>query len=351
MPPSFLLYGSYGYTGSLIAQMAVERGLRPTLAGRDVEKLRLQALSLGLDRRAFSLDDPEEIQNVLRDYPLVLHCAGPFEHTAGPMVTACLQTGTHYLDITGEIAVFEKLAALDQAARTAGIMLLPGIGFDVVPTDCLAAHLKQRLPTADHLTLAYRVIRSRVSRGTATTSIENIGRGGAVRQNGRIVRVPAAWRVRAFDFGRGPRKAVLIPWGDVSTAWYSTGIPNIEVYSASHMPLRPVLVLSRYLGRLLAAKPAQKLLKAWVRRLPPGPTPEQLATGRSIIVGEVTDPAGNRCLSRLYGPEGYRTTALTSLAAVEKILNGHAPAGFQTPATAFGADFILEIEGTRREDV
>ncbi|MFQ5616743.1 MAG: saccharopine dehydrogenase family protein [Anaerolineales bacterium] len=347
----FLLYGSYGYTGDLIARMSVERGMRPTLAGRDSEKLRLQALSLGLDHRPFSLENPRQIDEVLQDYPVVLHCAGPFAHTAKPMAESCIRTGAHYLDVTGEIIVFEALAAMDKQAREAGVMLLPGIGFDVVPTDCLALHLKNHLPTATHLTLAYLVLRSSVSRGTATTSVENIHKGSAVRRDGKIVPVPAGWKTRKIDFGRGPKKSVLIPWGDVSTAWYSTGIPNVEVYSGSHTPLRPIMILSRYIGGLLGSKPVQNFLKARVRALPPGPTPKQLANGKSIIWGEVTDPDGNRFVSRQYGPEGYRTTALTALAAVEKILDGNAPPGFQTPSKAYGADFILEIEGMTREDL
>lgn len=166
------------------------------------------------------------------------------------MVESCLRTRTHYLDITGEIAVFEALAAQDGEAKAAGIMLLPGAGFDVVPSDCLAAHLKARLPSATRLILGLRGL-GRTSRGTATTVVENIHRGGLVRHNGVLTPVPAAWKTRQIDLGRGLVTAVLVPWGDVSTAYYSTGIPNIEVYMALPTLLRRLMVLSRYLGWLL----------------------------------------------------------------------------------------------------
>ena len=144
MRADFLLYGSYGYTGRLIADRALEQGLRPLLAGRDVAALAAQAAELGLEFRAFSLDDTAALDAAVRAVPVVLHAAGPFAHTAAPMAQACIRAGVHYLDITGEIAVFEAMAALDGAARASGVMLMPGAGFDVVPTDCLAAHLARR---------------------------------------------------------------------------------------------------------------------------------------------------------------------------------------------------------------
>ena len=349
--PSFLLYGSYGYTGSLIAKLAVQRGLRPTLAGRDEEKLRLQALSLDLDYLPLTLDNPGQLAETLRDYPLVLHCAGPFSKTSTPMVEACLWTGTHYLDITGEITVFETLAALDEMAKKVGAMLLPGVGFDVVPTDCLALHLKNRLPTATHLALGLLSVGGAVSRGTALTGLERLTGWGAVRHQGKITPVPLGHRIRPFDFGRGPRPASAIPWGDVSTAWYSTGIPNIGVYNANFGRLGLLMRWAWLFAPLLSNKPVSSLLKGIVRARFKGPTQAQNQNGKVLVSGEVMDANGVRVRSRLQTPEAYQTTALTALAAVEKVLAGEAKPGFQTPAKAFGADFIMEIEGVKREDV
>jgi short subunit dehydrogenase-like uncharacterized protein len=350
MAADFLLYGSYGYTGRLIAERARELGLTPLLAGRDAGALAAQAAELGMPHRAFALDDTAALDAALRETRVVLHAAGPFSRTARPMVDACLRTGAHYLDITGELGVFEMVAALDGKARAAGVMMMPGAGFDVVPSDCLAAHLKRRLPSATSLTLAFQAIGG-ASRGTLTTMAENAGEGGAVRRGGRIVRVPAAYRSMQVDFGRGPVTVTTIPWGDVSTAFHSTGIPDVEVYT--RVPARQVRLLraTRRLGWLMGSAPVQGLMKRAIRKGPPGPTPEQRARGASLLWGRVEDADGRRAVTRLRTPEGYTLTARTAVEAVRRVLAGEAPAGFQTPSRAYGADWIMAFEGVEREDV
>ena len=350
MSADFLLYGSYGYTGRLIAARALELGLKPLLAGRGADAVRAHAAELGLEHRVFSLDDAAATDAALAETPVVLHAAGPFSRTAAPMAQACLRTRTHYLDITGEIAVFEAVARLGARAKEAGVMLLPGAGFDVVPSDCLAAHLKRRLPSATHLRLAFQALGG-VSRGTATTMVENLGKGGAVRRDGRIVPVPPAWKTRTVDLGRGPVAVTTIPWGDVSTAFHSTGIPNIEVYMRMASGQRRAMKASRYLGWLLASAPAQKYLKGRIQASRPGPSDEARARGESRLWGEVEDAEGRRAASRMRTPEGYTLTALAAVEIVRKVLAGGAPAGFQTPSTAYGPDWILEIPGVQREDV
>jgi short subunit dehydrogenase-like uncharacterized protein len=344
-----LIYGANGYTGALIAQLAAQRGLRPILAGRSRDALAALATPLALEYRIVALEDRAALDAALADVRVALHCAGPFAHTSRPMASACLRTRTHYLDITGEIAVFEALAARDAEARDAGVMLLPGAGFDVVPSDCLAVHLKRRLPSATHLALAFQGSGG-MSRGTANTAAENLARGGMVRRNGRLMPVPADYKTRAIDLGRGLVLASTIPWGDVSTAFYSTGIPNIEVYTVFSPAVRRLLAASQYLRPLLESYPAQRLIKRLIRRLPPGPSDAERARGLSLLWGEVADDRGARCVSRLRTPEAYTLTALTALAIAEKALAGQAPAGFQTPARAYGAGLILEMPGVTRED-
>ncbi|MFQ5890287.1 MAG: saccharopine dehydrogenase family protein [Gemmatimonadota bacterium] len=350
MTASFLLYGSYGYTGRLIVRRAVERGLEPVLSGRNEEALRAQSAETGAPYRAFPLDDSAAVDAGLEGVGVVLHAAGPFSRTSAPMAAACLRTGTHYLDITGEIEVFESLAARDHQARAAGIMLLPGVGFDVVPSDCLAAHLKRRVPSATSLALAIRGT-GRLSRGTATTMVENLPRGGRIRRGGALHRVPVAWRTREVDFGAGPVPVTTIPWGDVVTAYHSTGIPNVEVYAAMPTAMRRLLIAGRPFAPLLGLRPIQRALKAAIRRRPPGPTDEQRARAGSRVWGEASDEEGRRAVSRLLGPDGYTITAVAAVAVVEKVLAGRAPAGFRTPSLAYGSDFALEIEGVQREDV
>jgi short subunit dehydrogenase-like uncharacterized protein len=346
----YLIYGVTGYTGALIAQMAVDRGHRPVLAGRSETPVRALAERLGLEARVFGLDDRAALDKGLDGTKAVVHCAGPFSRTARPMVEACLRARTHYLDITGEIPVFESLHARDAEARAAGVMLLPGAGFDVVPSDCLAAHLKCRLPEARRLRLAFQPVGG-ISRGTATTMIENVGRGGLVRRGGVLTPVPAAWKTRSIDFGRGPRTAMTIPWGDVSTAFHSTGIPDIEVYIAAPWTVRAASRATRYLGPLLATAPAQRWLTGRVRAGAPGPTDAERARGRAFLWGEASDEAGRQVAARITTPEAYTLTALTALLIVSKVFAGQAPLGFQTPSKAYGPDLILEIDGVTRVDV
>ena len=345
-----LVYGSTGYTGRLIVAEALRRGMRPVLAGRSADALRSQAEPLRLEWRAAHIDDAVALDAALAGATVVLHCAGPFAHTWRAMSDACLRARAHYLDITGEIAVFEGLAARDAEARSAGIMLLPGVGFDVVPSDCLAAHLARRLPDAVSLALAFRAIGG-ASRGTLSTMVEGLGHPGAVRRNGRIVPVPQAWRSRRIDFGDGkPRDATTIPWGDVSTAFHSTGIPNIEVYVSMRPAMRRAIVAARALGPLLRSRVVKRVLLSRVRAGPPGPSEEARARGASLLWGEAVAADGRRVESRLRGPSGYVLTAQTAVHLAAKALGGDAPVGFQTPSKAYGADVILEIPGVQRED-
>jgi short subunit dehydrogenase-like uncharacterized protein len=348
MPDNFLIYGANGYTGELIVRYAAERGLKPILAGRNAAKVEALAKQHSLEFRAFALEETEKLESALHETAFVLHCAGLFSLTSKPMIEACLRTGRHYLDITGEIAVFEQMASLDKKAKETKIMIMPGVGFDVVPSDCLALHLKNRLPSATNLTLAFSGLGG-ISHGTQATMTMNVGNGGAVRRNGEITSVPAAWKTREIDFGEFKKTGVTIPWGDVSTAYYSTGIPNIEVYTIVPEDRLKLLKLSRYIGWLLATKPLQNYLQS---KIPTGgPSDEDRKNGKTILWGEASDEQGNKVEARQIGVEGYTLTALASLKIAEKILAGNFCTGYQTPAKCYGADLILEIEGSSRQDI
>jgi short subunit dehydrogenase-like uncharacterized protein len=349
MPPTFLLYGATGYTGSLTARTAVQRGLEPILAGRDVAKVKALADELGLAWRAFPLEDGASLDLALREVSIVLHCAGPYSRTYRPMVDACLRTGTHYLDITGELMEHEALASRDVEAKAAGVMLLPSVGFDVVPSDCLAAHLKRRVPSATRLILAFQSFGG-ASRGTMISTLDAIDRPGMVRRGGVLEPVPAAWKTRMIDFGRGPVSCTTLPWGDLATAYRSTGIPNIETYIALPAGQRRVMKSVRYLGWLLGSQPGKAALMRLAQALPAGPTDTERVAGYSLLWGEASDVSGNRAISRMHTPHSYTLTALASLMVVERVLAGDAPAGYQTPAKAYGADFVLDIAGVTRSD-
>lgn len=342
----WMIYGANGYTGRLLAEAAVERGERPVLAGRREEAIRPLARELGLEARVIDLADEEGLRAGLKDMDLVVHCAGPFSATSRPMIDACLATRTHYLDITGEIAVFEAAFRRDAEAKQAGVVLLPGVGFDVVPTDCLAAMLASYLPDALDLELAFAGLGS-VSAGTASSAIEGLGRGGWARVDGTLKQVPTGWRERDIPFPHRTRTCVTIPWGDVSTAFHSTAIPNIRVYTAVPRKARKLMPLTDRFAPLLRQKPVQEALKWVVRRTVKGPDEKLRSEGFSDVWGEVRNADGVTLSGALTTPEGYRFTAISALAAVERMRSAAPEAGTHTPSSAFGARFVLELEDVR----
>lgn len=350
MDEELLIYGSYGYTGELITERAIEEGLLPTLAGRSAESVERQATEYDLDHRVFSLDHPTVVEREVAEFDAVLNCAGPFSKTAGPMVAACLESGTDYLDITGEIRVLEAVAERDREAERADVTLLPGVGFDVVPTDCLAAYLGAQLPSATRLSLAIDGLGT-FSPGTLKSVIEGLSMGGAARIDGEIETVPPAWKVRRIDLGTGPKPAVTIPWGDVSTAYYATGIPNIETYATVPKYAASVMERTGPLTPLLDSSPIQRTLKRLVDATVTGPSADERARSTTRIWGEVEDESGERVAARLRTPDTYALTARTAVEIARRTLAEEVPAGFQTPASAFGPGFVLEFDGVEREDV
>ena len=347
-----VIYGSYGYTGNLIATEAVERGLDPVLAGRERRTLESQAGRLDCAFEVVGLDEPRVLDMLLEEATVLVHCAGPFSRTWKPMVEACVRTGTHYLDITGEMSVFEAISERDGRAEDAGVMLLPGVGFDVVPTDCLAAHLAARLPEAETLELAIRADVG-VSPGTAKTMVEHIDNGGAVRRDGTIETVPPGNETRTVDFGWGQDgvHAAAIPWGDVSTAYYTTGIPNVIVYMSMPETVARAQRLSGVVSPILGLTPVKRALQWYIEPTTAGPDAEERTAGKSYVWGEVRTGDGERAVSRLRGPHAYAMTVETALAATQRVLDGEVKSGFQTPAGAYGPDLILDIDGVEREDV
>ncbi len=350
MSTPFLIYGANGFVGSEVARLAVQIGLQPIIAGRNKEKLKILSGELGLEYRVFSLDDAEVIEREIKDMEVVLHCAGPYIYTSKPMVDACLKTRTHYLDITGEIPVYEDILSRDAEAKSKGVMLLPGVGFDIVPTDCLAMHLKQRLPSATHLSLAFHSVGpAGLPPGTQKTMFELIPFGNRVRIEGQLKDPGKEVKTRMIDFGEGPVEATRFTWGDVFTAWFSTGIPNIEDYIVLSQSMKKGLAFIGVIGPLFKMAAVRNFFKLGVK---PGPTPDECKKTVTHVWGEVTDNSGNKAEVRLYGPEaGLTWTSQTALAAVKKILSGNISPGYQTPAMAFGADFVLELEGVTREDI
>jgi saccharopine dehydrogenase (NAD+, L-lysine-forming) len=340
---TWMVYGAYGYTGRLVAALATERGEMPIIAGRDEGKLRALAELVQLDHRVLPLDDDVALRRGLDGVDAVAHCAGPFSSTSRPMVEACLATGTHYLDITGEIDVLEAVLGRHAEAASRGVSLLPGSGFDVVPSDCLAALLAQRLPGATRLALAFRA-GGGPSPGSATTMVESIRTPSRARVDGVIGSVPPAWRRRRVPFPNGDAEVRAIAWGDVATAFHSTGIPNVTTYTVLPPVVGAMTALGPLPGALLGNPLSRRMLKALVAQLP-GPSPNRRATTGSAIWGEVADDGGAAVQGLLTAPNGYDLTADAVVRIAGLLEKGDVPTGALTPSQALGADFVRQLDG------
>jgi len=345
MQNKWMIYGANGYSAELIAREAKKRGMTPVLAGRNKEKVNALAIELGLEAVIVDLSEGQKLRESLKDMTLVLHCAGPFSATHKPMLEACIDTATHYFDITGEIAVFEHAhsAEVNHRAEEAGIMVCPGVGFDVVPTDCLAAKLKQALPGATHLELAYKAARH-LSPGTAKTSVESMGGLCQVRENGRIKGIYS--KTRQIDFGEGERLAMTIPWGDVSTAYYSTGIKNVAVY----VPVHPKTVAKMHRIQkwrwFYGLSFVQNLTKKQIEKKISGPDETLRQASPTYLWGQVWDEQGNKRTARFTTPNGYDLTITAPLAMVSAVINGEVSAtGSITPSVLMGEDFVWSLPG------
>ncbi|MBX9878737.1 MAG: saccharopine dehydrogenase NADP-binding domain-containing protein [Candidatus Obscuribacterales bacterium] len=345
---TWMLYGANGYTGKLIARLAKEKGLKPILAGRNSVQVEQLGKELDMPWRAFSLLSSDEIASNLQGVDLVLHCAGPFSATFRPMFNACLKAKVHYLDVTGEIGVFEELFSRNSDCVDAGITAICGVGFDVVPTDCLAAMVKERLPETTQLRLGIAGVGAGISRGTAKTMFEGTAHGGCIRQDGKLVKVPLAYKTTKFHFNHKNTISVTMPWGDLATAYRSTGIPNIEVYFATTTNAIMFMRLAELFRPLLASPPVQIIGKQIISKYITGPTDEGRSAAKCVIVadGKFGDM---QCTLRMRCPEGYTLTSHSALTCVERLLAGGIATGALTPSMAFGADVVNAIPGIEIE--
>ena len=327
MTTKLLIYGATGYTGKLIAARAKEAGLDFAIAGRDAVKVAALADELGVPFHIFGVEDASQLRAGLDGFTAVLNCAGPFARTAGPIMEACIASGVHYLDITAEYKVYALAETSAARAAAAGVMLLPGVGWDVVPSDCLALYVSGKVDRPQRLRMALQVAGA-VSRGSATSVAEILGVGLLARADGVIVAIPDA-QPAPFDFGEGNVDAYPLSFGDLVTAWKSTGIPNIQMFV--HMK---------------GAPPSTD-----VATMADGPSAEERDAHRASVVAEVTGIDGTIFRARIDTVNGYSYTPLAAIEAARRVLAGEQRPGFETPATLFGVAFAQSIAGTTITDL
>jgi short subunit dehydrogenase-like uncharacterized protein len=344
----WMLYGATGYTGRLICRDARSRGLEPLLAARERRSLEELGRELGFETRCFDLEDPQRIAEQLNGIYVVLNCAGPFLTTSKAMLAGCVRSGTHYLDITAQVDVLDDVLSRSAEWQSAGILAMSGVGFDIVVFDCLAAMLKTAMPDATQLRLAFTSYPALLSPGVAKTMVEGFANGGRVRRDGKITIVPTGYKIRKFDFRDTFEAAVTIPWGDVASAYYSTGIPNIETYLGMPMAQAWLMKPIGWLRPLFALPSVQAALKRLVEKTVKGPSEDQLRRAEMLIHGEVSNAEGRKIVMKLRTPDGYVVTIDSALAIVDRVLRGPVPSGASTPSKAFGADFVFALKGIER---
>ncbi|GAA2334796.1 saccharopine dehydrogenase NADP-binding domain-containing protein [Streptomyces kunmingensis] len=338
--PRLLVYGATGYTGRLIVEHAKQLGLDVVVAGRNQERIAALGSEFGVESRAFTVDDPELLRAALDDITVVLNAAGPFRHTAGPLMDASIDKGVHYLDTTAEYDIFAAARSRHAEAAAAGVMVMSGVGWDVVPSDSIATHTAARVADPVSLRLALKLLSATpeeaeglnlFSRGSIISATEGIGDLGVlVRVDGDIVALPEP-KTASFDFGdSGPEEAVSASMGDLITSHFATGIPSIEVYVQAGQPLPIDLDLSS---------------------LPDGPTAQEREVGRSKVVAEVTGRDGTVARSVIDTPTGYRFTQLSSVEIARRVLAGDFTPGFQAPSSAYGPEIALAIADTQIKDL
>ena len=351
MAEPLIIYGATGYSGRLLTSAAVERGLLPVLCGRNAAKLASLAQQHGLEHRVAAVTDAQDLAWAFAGATVVVNAAGPFSKTAGPVLDACLAVGAHYLDITAEVPVIEAIAARHAAIAARGLMAMPAIGFDVVPTDCLAAHVARRLPQARRLAIAVTGLEF-ITRGSAKTLLEAV-EFGVVRADGVVRRIPLGAVERVFDGDQGPRTCINVSLGDIATAFYSTGIPNIETYVDGTPLIRLMLASCRAFGGILGTGPMQAWLGAWSDLLPENPVTDadDGADHAMEIMAEAEAADGTCVRSRLRTPEAYAFTAVTGSEIIGRVLDGDMEPGFQTPSRVYGSEFVLGFPGVTRTDV
>jgi short subunit dehydrogenase-like uncharacterized protein len=328
-----LIYGAGGYVGQLFINALANTHYTIVLGAR-------KAFKTTLPLEVFSLEDSSEIIRKLTDCKLVINLAGPFKHTSLPLIKACIATHTHYIDIAGEAPEFEAVHAYHQKAIEAGIMLMPGAGFGVVPTDLVANLAHAKLPDANQLRIGY-ITNGGASRGTLKTVLADINKEGVVLKNGQYHAAKPANSTFNVEIAGKNQELVYNPWrADLFTAHSSTGIPNIETYANF-----PGFIVSMMQGRLLWLR---DFMLSIANFLPVGPSAKELQKGNTISYAQVQNAQGQTAQAYIYGPEAYVFTVETLKAITQQVMNDHLKPGFQTP-NIYGIDLIKNIQNVSIE--
>ncbi|MEW5843644.1 MAG: saccharopine dehydrogenase NADP-binding domain-containing protein [Bacteroidota bacterium] len=339
-PSKLMIYGATGYSAQLILEELISRKVKPILAGRNESGTKKIADKFDCEYRVFDLTDDTRIDKALNDIHTLLNCAGPFRMTAKELIEACLRTKTNYLDITGEIPVMHLAFSMSKRAKKNRIVIMPSVGFDIIPTDCLAKRLSEKMPDAANLKLGLINKRGKISRGTWLTTLEFLKGMGRIRRDGKLIESPIGEyainvKLKNFSFS-----GLSIPWGDVYSSFRSTGIPNGEVYIA--MPERVVKfrkLLTLFL-KIFRIKFVKNFTASYIQKNLTGPSKKERDSAKTYVWGRVENAKGEMIEEVYQVMEGYNLTAVGAAECTIRILNNSVGPGFYTPSLAFGSAFM-----------
>jgi saccharopine dehydrogenase (NAD+, L-lysine-forming) len=336
-----LLYGATGFSGSRIAKRLVGAGVDVILSGRNPSKLERIGKQLGMPWQPLSLSNSSQLADLLSQCSLVFNMAGPYRQTAEPVIEAALSSGRHYLDLAGEWPVFQKAIALDQKAKQANSMLMPGVGFTIAVSDCLLVMAAERFAATKCLRLAISSP-DLVSSGTLKSMLGLVDPNVWVCLQGEMKEIPVGSLNHFFPFGPRYAKATAVNWPDVFTAHHSTGIPTIEAFAEVSLVSELLYQASGKLAPLLQLPPIQSGLQALSKFTPTAPKGSDASAG-FILTVEAIDRWRRSSYLSLRTRDGYTVTTDIACKIIELTMQGQVKSGFQTPAMVFGSDLIKDI--------
>ena len=358
------VYGATGYTGRLVCEELERRGAEFIAAGRNPDKLEALSRDLGgegVPTCAVETGDAPGMRALLEPCAAVIACAGPFCEHGEPVLAAAAETGTNYLDTTGEqpfiALVFDRYGPV---AERSGAALVTAMGFDYAPGDMIAALTAEGMGPLEEITLAYSVRGLRMTRGTTLSGIGMLTASEFEFVDGR--RRPGDRRLSRGSF------AFPAPVGVQPMARYPSGEPimvprHVEVRTVRTMltaatmaPPRAVRLLPALVPAFGAAMrtPLRGIAERLVDRLPEGPDPEARRAASFMIVCEAR-PAGGGAVRRgvITGSDVYGLTAVTiAEGALRLAAEGYDRSGALAPSEAFDpATFLDSLEpfGVSRE--
>lgn len=328
------LLGASGYSGRLIAQRLDEVGQAFTPCGRDEQRLveTVTGLVAAGPPTVVDATSTVDMQRLADAHDVVINTVGPFLGTSEPVVEACVAGRCHYVDITAEQAFVEWMQAeIAPRAAAAGISVVPSTGFDYLPGDLLATIAANAVDEVEEIHVAYFVpgtvgMLRRSSAGTRRTLASLVGAPMTAHVGGarRAERLGEARRLAWFPKPVGPRHAAGAPGLEALTL--PARFPTVEV-------VRTYLAMSSWqaeAAQFLGTVGRLASVRAFLEKVTAGGRggPDEAAR-KQTRWGCVAEAAGRAGVARAwaYGHDIYGLTAVGSVLATARILDGACPAG------------------------